>query len=43
MAAFAEGEPCWVDVSLPDVEAGKRFYGELFGWTFGRTGRGERP
>ncbi|MEV8535727.1 VOC family protein [Streptomyces sp. NPDC051211] len=35
MAAFAEGTPCWVDASLPDVEAGKRFYGELFGWTFG--------
>ncbi|QES48785.1 hydrolase [Streptomyces venezuelae] len=35
MAAFAEGMPCWVDASLPDVEAGKRFYGELFGWTFG--------
>ncbi len=35
MAAFVEGAPCWVDASLPDVEAGKRFYGELFGWTFG--------
>lgn len=35
MAAFAEGMPCWVDVSLPDLEAGKRFYGELFGWTYG--------
>ncbi|MFE9256729.1 VOC family protein [Streptomyces sp. NPDC006879] len=34
MAVFAEGTPCWVDASLPDVEAGKRFYGELFGWTF---------
>ncbi|MFE4643233.1 VOC family protein, partial [Streptomyces sp. NPDC056730] len=28
MDAFAEGTPCWVDVSLPDLEAGKRFYGE---------------
>ncbi|WP_424212396.1 VOC family protein [Streptomyces sp. BI20] len=35
MAAFTEGTPCWVDASLPDLEAGKRFYGELFGWTFG--------
>ncbi|MFC0600428.1 VOC family protein [Streptomyces palmae] len=35
MAAFEDGVPCWVDASLPDVEAGKRFYGELFGWTFG--------
>ncbi|MFI1013479.1 VOC family protein [Streptomyces sp. NPDC020965] len=44
MAAFPEGTPCWVDAALPDVEAGRRFYGELFGWTFregesGRTGR----
>ncbi|MER6321441.1 VOC family protein [Streptomyces coelicoflavus] len=29
-----EGVPCWVDAHLSDVEAGKRFYGELFGWTF---------
>jgi predicted enzyme related to lactoylglutathione lyase len=29
-----EGVPCWVDAQLPDVEAGKRFYGELFGWAF---------
>ncbi|WLW54239.1 VOC family protein [Streptomyces sp. YU58] len=32
--AFGEGVPCWVDAQLPDIEAGKRFYGELFGWTF---------
>ncbi|MFF2505086.1 VOC family protein [Streptomyces sp. NPDC058067] len=31
---FAEGAPCWADATLPDVEAGKRFYGDLFGWTF---------
>ncbi|MFF8280366.1 VOC family protein [Streptomyces lateritius] len=34
MAAFTEGTPCWVEAQLPDLEAGKRFYGELFGWTF---------
>ncbi|MFC6067715.1 VOC family protein [Streptomyces ochraceiscleroticus] len=34
MTAFAEGAPCWADAMLPDLEAGKRFYGELFGWTF---------
>jgi predicted enzyme related to lactoylglutathione lyase len=34
MAAVPEGAPCWVDAMLPDLEAGKRFYGELFGWTF---------
>ncbi|MFE7271217.1 VOC family protein [Streptomyces sp. NPDC057623] len=31
---YGEGVPCWVDVQLADVEAGKRFYGELFGWDF---------
>ncbi|UGY92004.1 VOC family protein [Streptomyces gobiensis] len=35
---LAEGTPCWADVMLADVEAGKRFYGELFGWTFGEPG-----
>ncbi|MFI6940450.1 VOC family protein [Streptomyces sp. NPDC050418] len=34
MAAYPRGVPCWADALLPDVEAGKRFYGELFGWTF---------
>lgn len=45
MAAFARSAPCWVDVQLPDLEAGKRFYGELFGWTFraGEGPRGEAP
>ncbi|SOD63160.1 hypothetical protein SAMN06297387_109102 [Streptomyces zhaozhouensis] len=31
---FPEGVPCWADVTLPDLAAGKAFYGELFGWTF---------
>jgi len=31
---YREGVPCWVDAQLPDVEAGRRFYGELFAWTF---------
>ncbi|WP_370413331.1 VOC family protein [Streptomyces fradiae] len=34
MAVFAQGTPCWVDAQLPDLEGGKRFYGELFGWSF---------
>ncbi len=33
-----EGAPCWVEAQLSDVEAGRRFYGELFGWTFGQDG-----
>ncbi|RFU83849.1 VOC family protein [Streptomyces triticagri] len=36
-AGFREGVPCWVDAQLPDVAAGRRFYGELFGWTFDET------
>ncbi|WP_327290679.1 VOC family protein [Streptomyces sp. NBC_01198] len=34
MSAFSEGVPCWADAALPDLAAGRRFYGELFGWTF---------
>jgi predicted enzyme related to lactoylglutathione lyase len=35
---YAPGTPCWVDLASPDVEASKRFYGDLFGWTAGETG-----
>ncbi|MEU3255044.1 VOC family protein [Streptomyces sp. NPDC006997] len=31
---YPEGVPCWLDAQLADVEAGKRFYGGLFGWSF---------
>ncbi|GAA4808657.1 VOC family protein [Streptomyces ziwulingensis] len=41
-SAYPEGVPCWVDAQLPDVAAGKRFYGGLFGWTFDAPG-GDRP
>lgn len=34
MTVYAKGTPCWADATLPDVAAGRRFYGELFGWTF---------
>lgn len=34
MAEFPDGVPCWADVMLPDVEAAKHFYGQVFGWTF---------
>jgi predicted enzyme related to lactoylglutathione lyase len=40
MAGFAEGAPCWAVAMLPDVAAGKRFYGELLGWSFGEAGPG---
>ncbi len=29
------GAPCWVDLWTSDVEAARRFYGELFGWESG--------
>jgi predicted enzyme related to lactoylglutathione lyase len=32
VAVIAPGKPAWVDLSSPDVEASKRFYGSLFGW-----------
>ncbi|MFC9614225.1 VOC family protein [Streptomyces sp. NPDC056938] len=34
MAARPEGAPIWADAMFPDLEAAKRFYGELLGWTF---------
>ncbi|UNO41426.1 VOC family protein [Streptomyces sp. MST-110588] len=34
MTGFAHGAPCWANAMIPDLAAGKRFYGELFGWTF---------
>ncbi|WP_319663016.1 VOC family protein [Streptomyces sp. MI02-7b] len=37
MAGYADGVPCWADAMLNDLEAGKRFYGELLGWSFGAT------
>ncbi len=37
MPEFDEGVPCWADALLPDLDAGKRFYGSLLGWTFGAS------
>ena len=34
---YPAGVPSWVDVEHRDVEAAKRFYGELLGWTFTRA------
>jgi predicted enzyme related to lactoylglutathione lyase len=36
---YFEGEPCWADVTAPDMEAARRFYGVVFGWTFVVTRR----
>jgi predicted enzyme related to lactoylglutathione lyase len=32
MGAAGAGVPGWVDLGSPDLEATKRFYGQLFGW-----------
>jgi predicted enzyme related to lactoylglutathione lyase len=32
------GTPCWVDLSVPDVEAAVAFYADVVGWTFVDTG-----
>ncbi len=31
---YPDGVICWVDLTTPDVDSAKRFYGRLFGWSF---------
>ena len=31
---FKQGEFCWIELSTKDVSQAKKFYGELFGWSF---------
>ncbi|MBV9844441.1 MAG: VOC family protein [Kutzneria sp.] len=31
---YAQGTPCWVDLSTPDIEAAKEFYRTLFDWDY---------
>jgi predicted enzyme related to lactoylglutathione lyase len=38
VADFSEGAPCWADATVLDVEAAKRFYAELLGWSFEESG-----
>ncbi|CAN5681712.1 VOC family protein [soil metagenome] len=32
--SYEPGTFCWVDLSTPDAEGAKAFYGDLFGWEF---------
>ncbi len=32
------GTPCWIDISVPDVDAGTAFYSAVLGWEFVDTG-----
>lgn len=31
---WPEGTPCWAELAVPDLERGRRFYGDLLGWEF---------
>jgi predicted enzyme related to lactoylglutathione lyase len=37
-SGYVEGEPCWAAAVAPDMDAAKRFYGDVLGWTFVETG-----
>lgn len=37
-APWAAGTPCWVDMSVADLDAAKAFYGPILGWSFVDTG-----
>jgi hypothetical protein len=41
--AVETGRFVWHDLLTKDVSAAKRFYGELLGWRFEDTKRGDRP
>ena len=32
VTAYSNGQPCWADVTSPEVDAAARFYSELFAW-----------
>jgi predicted enzyme related to lactoylglutathione lyase len=34
---WPDGVPCWVDLRVPDVDAAKRFYAEVLGWSYRPT------
>ena len=36
--AWPAGTPCWVDMSVADLDAATAFYGPVIGWTFADTG-----
>jgi uncharacterized protein len=32
VTSYANGQPCWADVTSPEVDAAAQFYSDLFGW-----------
>ncbi len=37
-SSYQPGEPTWIDLATPDMDASVAFYGSLFGWTIERGG-----
>ena len=41
VTSYSTGQPCWADVTNPDVDAAAAFYSELFGWEAAKDPRPE--
>ena len=37
-SSYPDGAPCWADLTAPDLESSRRFYGAVMGWDFQDTG-----
>jgi predicted enzyme related to lactoylglutathione lyase len=37
-SSYPDGAPCWVDLTAPDLESARAFYGAVMGWTFQDSG-----
>lgn len=41
VTSYRTGQPCWADVTSPDLDAAAAFYSELFGWEAAKDPRPE--
>ncbi len=41
VTSYETGQPCWADVTSPDVDAAAGFYSDLFGWDAAKDARPE--
>jgi predicted enzyme related to lactoylglutathione lyase len=41
VTAYANGQPCWADVTSADVDAAAQFYSDVFGWQAAKDPRPE--
>lgn len=37
-SSYPDGAPCWVDLTAPDLESARNFYGAVIGWEFQDSG-----